>query len=112
MWACFIVTFIAAGRLLPSLIGKLSVKIGEISYSMYLIHFAILTIIIKNGFYVRFTGNAYYDALITTLLVALPVIIAISLLTYHVIKLPFLRLQPRYIVHSDEAKKEDPPSRS
>jgi peptidoglycan/LPS O-acetylase OafA/YrhL len=97
MWACFIVTYIAAGRLLPYWLSWLGAKLGEISYSMYLIHFAIVTAIIKKGLYVRLTGDEYYDALATTLLVALPVAIAIATLTYITIELPFLRMRPKYI---------------
>jgi peptidoglycan/LPS O-acetylase OafA/YrhL len=97
MWAIFIVTYIAAGRLLPNWLSWTSAKIGEISYSMYLIHFAVLYAIIKNGFYARPTGNGYYDALATTFLVALPIVIVIAVLTYHTIELPFLRMRSKYI---------------
>jgi hypothetical protein len=72
MWACFIVIYVAAGRLLPHWLNWVGAKIGETGYSMYLIHFAVVFVIIKNGFYARPTGNGYYDALVTTLLMALP----------------------------------------
>jgi peptidoglycan/LPS O-acetylase OafA/YrhL len=102
MWAFFIVTYMAAGRLLPYRVSWISAKLGEISYSMYLIHFAVVSAIIKKEFYVRPTGNGHYDALATTLLVALPIVIAIAILTYHTIELPFLRMRPKYIARSDK----------
>ena len=99
VWACFIVSYLpAARRLMPNWFGRLFAKLGEISYSMYLLHFAVIFAIIKNGWYVRVTGNGYYDALATTLLAALPATAAMSLLTYNTIELPFLRMRPRYIV--------------
>ena|SRR6516165_4993291 len=97
MWACFIVAYIAAARLLPYRLSWFGAKIGEISYSMYLIHFVVISAIINRGFYVRPSGDGYYDALATTLLVALPIVIAIAVLTYHTIELPFLRMRPKYI---------------
>ena len=107
VWACFIVTYIAAGRLLPRPIGWVGAKLGEISYSAYLVHFAVIAAIVKYEVYVRVTGDGYYDALVTTLLVALPLIVAISILTYSTIELPFLGLRPKYIERMPvEASKE------
>jgi peptidoglycan/LPS O-acetylase OafA/YrhL len=97
MWACVIVTYIAFGRLLPYPISWGASKVGEISYSVYLIHSVVIVGIIRHGLYLRPTGNGYYDALVTTLLVALPVVLAVSLLTYHTIELPFLKMRPKYI---------------
>jgi peptidoglycan/LPS O-acetylase OafA/YrhL len=97
IWACFIVTYIAAGRLLPYPISWAGAKLGEISYSTYLIHFVVLSAIIKYELYVHLTGDGYYDALITTFLVALPLTVCIGVLTYSTIELPFLRIRPKYI---------------
>jgi peptidoglycan/LPS O-acetylase OafA/YrhL len=91
------VTYTSLGRLLPNPISWLGSKLGEISYSVYLIHFAVVAGIIRHGLYIRPTGNGYYDALATTLLVALPIALAISLLTYRTVELPFLRMRPKYI---------------
>lgn len=100
VWAGFIVTYIAAGRLLPSRLGRLGAKLGEISYSLYLVHFVVLAAIITAKLYVTPTGNGYYDALATTFLVALPLAVLIATLTYSTIELPFLRLRPKYITPS------------
>ena len=102
MWAFFIVTYVAAGRSLPSSIRWAGAKLGEISYSMYLIHFSVVLAIVKNGFYLRPTGNGHYDLMLTTLLVALPITIAIAILTYYTIELPFLRLRPKYIARTKQ----------
>jgi peptidoglycan/LPS O-acetylase OafA/YrhL len=98
VWAGFIVTYIAAGRKLPAAIAWVPTKIGEISYSIYLIHFVILLTIIHRGFYVRLSGEPYTDALLTTLFVALPIVLALAAVTYRAIELPFLRRRPRYVV--------------
>lgn len=97
LWAFFIVTYLAAGRLIPAMFAKAATKVGEISYSIYLIHFIVLMLIVKFEWFIRVSGNAYYDALITTLLLAAPVTISIGLLTYVLIEAPFLTLRKPYI---------------
>jgi peptidoglycan/LPS O-acetylase OafA/YrhL len=100
MWAGFIVTYLAAGQRLPALLSRVGGKLGEISYSTYLVHYAVIVAIIKHAWYVRATGNGYYDALITTFLVALPMTVAIATVTYYTVELPFLQLRPRYVMRS------------
>ena len=97
MWASFIVTYLSAGRHLPYAIAGLTSKLGEISYSLYLLHFTVIFLVINRHMWVRLTGNGYDDALLTTALVVLPISIALAILTYHTVELPFLRLRPKYI---------------
>jgi len=99
IWAAFILTYLPASRLLPQTIGWLGAKLGEISYSIYMIHFITILAVIKLKWYVRPIGSAYFDALVTTLLVVLPLVVLIALLTYNTIELPFLRMRPKYIEH-------------
>ena len=110
IWAAFIVTYLQAGRKLPSAIAWIAAKIGEVSYSLYLLHFAIVVTIIRYGLFVRATGNGYYDALVTTLLVVLPNCPPIAVLTYYAIERPFLRLRPRYIVAAAEIVERNQPA--
>lgn len=97
LWACFIVTYLSAGRLLPRAISHLFSKLGEISYSFYLVHFAVINMVIKNSMSLHATGHENIDALATTLIIVFPITAAIALLTYHTIELPFLRMRPRYV---------------
>jgi peptidoglycan/LPS O-acetylase OafA/YrhL len=97
VWACFIVTYLSAGRLLPRAINHLTSKLGEISYSFYLIHFAVIKMVLKNSMSLHATGQSNVDALATTLFIVFPITAAIALLTYHTIELPFLRMRPRYV---------------
>jgi peptidoglycan/LPS O-acetylase OafA/YrhL len=63
VWACFIVTYLTFGRTLPSWLSVPAARLGEISYSLYLMHFVVLNAVIRNGLYVHLIGNGYYDAL-------------------------------------------------
>ena len=103
VWACFIVTYIAAGRLLPHPVAWAATKLGEISYSTYLVHFAVIKAITNYAVYVRISDNPYYNALLTTLLLALPATVVIAALTYSTIELPFLRMRPKYIDRGEPA---------
>ncbi|MEA2953645.1 MAG: hypothetical protein QOJ96_3165 [Alphaproteobacteria bacterium] len=98
LWAFFIVTYLAAGRLLPAMFARVATKVGEISYSIYLVHFIVAMLIVKFEWFIRLSGDAYYDALITSLLLAAPVTISIASLTYALIEAPFLGLRKPYIV--------------
>jgi peptidoglycan/LPS O-acetylase OafA/YrhL len=97
VWACFIVTYLAAGRMLPQVIGRMTARLGEISYSSYMFHFVIIFTVVRYKVYVQLTGNGYYDALLTTLLVVLPATICVALLSYATVELPFLEMRPKYV---------------
>jgi peptidoglycan/LPS O-acetylase OafA/YrhL len=97
VWAFFIVTYISAGRMLPRTISLMAKKLGEISYSSYLIHFAVIKAVINRAAVLHITGHPNLDALVTTVLIVVPVTVAIALLTFHTIEAPFLRLRPKYV---------------
>jgi peptidoglycan/LPS O-acetylase OafA/YrhL len=101
MWAFFIIAYIPVGRVMLGRLSWILAKLGEISYSLYLIHFAVLYAIIERSFYLRPTGDGYYDALATTLLVALPVALIIAILSYYTVELPFLQMRSKYIVSTE-----------
>ena len=96
-WALVIITYLSAASYLPRPLTWVATKFGEISYSFYMVHFAVIAAIIKYGTYVRFTGSGNLDSILTTALVAFPIATIMALTTYHLIERPFLRRRPRYI---------------
>jgi hypothetical protein len=48
-------------------------------------------------------GAKVHDAVLTTLLVALPILIGIGLLTYYAIELPFLQRRSRYVTAESDS---------
>ena len=96
-WAFFIVTYIAAGRLLLKPIAWIVTGVGVISFSIYLVHYPLIVLVMRNSLYLRWTGDGYTDALVTTLFIIAPLSILIAILTYHTIELPFLGMRPKYI---------------
>jgi peptidoglycan/LPS O-acetylase OafA/YrhL len=97
VWAMFILAYLSAGTRLPAPIAAPLTWIGRISYSVYMVHYVVLNVGIRNSFFLRVTGVPYYDALLTTALVALPISLLIGSLLFETVELPFLRLRPRYV---------------
>ena len=80
VWAFFIVTYLAFGRALPSWLSKPAARLGEISYSLYLMHFVVISPL-SNMDFTCIRPEMAITALATTLLVALPAATAIAILT-------------------------------
>jgi peptidoglycan/LPS O-acetylase OafA/YrhL len=72
--------------------------VGEISYSIYLIHFIMVAIFIARGWYFNFAGRPTESILLTATVIMLPAVLAVSWLTYTVVERPFLDLRKRYMV--------------
>ncbi|HEV2676081.1 MAG TPA: acyltransferase [Aliidongia sp.] len=96
-WAVFVLCYLRIGPSLPALLSRPLTQLGVVSYSLYLVHFTVINLCIANGLYLRMTGTGYYDALLTTAFVAVPIALGISLLLYDTIEKPFMQLRPRYV---------------
>jgi peptidoglycan/LPS O-acetylase OafA/YrhL len=71
--------------------------IGRISFSIYLLHFAVIETLGAHGWLLRPFASAAADALLTTALVALPLVLALSAFTYATVERPFMALRRRYV---------------
>jgi len=96
LWAAFVVGYVDFANAAGGIGSRVLAWIGGISYSIYLTHYMVITTAIAFGWTIAFTGRAVVDALLDTALIALPVTLLLSALTYHAIELPFLRLRGRY----------------
>jgi peptidoglycan/LPS O-acetylase OafA/YrhL len=82
--------------------SRLLSRLGEISYSLYLTHFMVLTTLVAHVDLPRLGGSPWGDALVWSLLVFLPLSVALATLTYSVVEKPFLELRRRYVRSADE----------
>ncbi|MEO7326017.1 MAG: acyltransferase [Dokdonella sp.] len=96
LWAAFVVGYIDCANDARGLWSRLLAKIGEISYSIYLIHFLVISMMLKFALPIAFSGRVVVDALLNTLLLALPATLLVASLTYRFVERPFLRLRGRY----------------
>jgi peptidoglycan/LPS O-acetylase OafA/YrhL len=95
-WALVIVTYLPVARSVPRFISGIASRIGEISYSTYLLHVSILIIVGMNGWLLRWTGVPKFDAALTVVLVVVPIVLAVSTVSYYAVEKPFLSLRVRY----------------
>lgn len=95
--ATLIYYYISSAGCLPSIFTRLVQRIGLISYSLYLTHIIILTMLRDKGLLLIWPGNHKLTVLLNTLMIALPCTLALATLTYHAIEAPFLKLRKRYL---------------
>ncbi len=108
-WATFIVGYLAIAHRTPQLISSLLCFIGEMSFSIYLIHSTMFAVVSAMGGVLQPTGRWDLDALATTMGYVLPATLALSAVTYRVIEKPFLRLRRPYLVQDNAAPPNPPP---
>jgi peptidoglycan/LPS O-acetylase OafA/YrhL len=98
LWAFFIITYLLVAKYIPRFISKILSGIGQVSYSIYLIHFLIIQIAIKHNFLFKaFPSDLVISALIYTTFVIVPITLIISFITYTYIEEPFLEMRSKYI---------------
>jgi len=81
-----------------SLVSKALAKLGELSYSIYLTHFMILSLITSRIDLPNILGSWWWSALFYGIFLVTPLAIGFSLLTYSFIEKPFLQLRKKYVV--------------
>ncbi len=82
---------------MPRLLSRVIAFMGECSFSVYLIHFFVLTVLIPSGFVFRLSDDPRTGAILNATLVLMPLTYALSALTYLVIEKPFLELRRSYL---------------
>ena len=96
LWAAFLVGYVDAVNAAQGLWSRALARIGEISYSIYLVHYIVIHTMVVYALPYAFSGRFVVDALLNTLLFALPATLLVSTLTYRFVERPFLRLRGRY----------------
>ncbi len=101
LWAAFVLGYVTCVHRPDALWSRLLARIGEVSYSIYLLHFVVIWSLLRAGWLQVFTGGFVVDALLNTALLALPITLLVSALGYAVVERPFLGLRGNY--HRDVA---------
>jgi len=108
LWAGFVLGYVRVADTWNGRASRWLARVGEVSYSIYLIHFIVIWTFVRHGIAPAFTGRVVPDALLLTALLALPLTLAVSTLTYRCVERPFLRLRGRY--HRDATPSTTPPA--
>lgn len=96
-WAACIATYVGAVDPWPSVLSRWLAAVGQISYSIYLFHFAIVLVVTERGFALTPFGRPGRDALVTTWALIVPVTMLLATLSYHTVERPFLALRRKYL---------------
>lgn len=94
-WALLILGWTAFGPRLPALVERVLSHGGKISFSFYLLHMALLHMLVTQVGLVRPTGIGWLDGLFMVS-VTYGATWALATLCYHVVEEPFLRMRRRY----------------
>lgn len=98
VYALFIVSYVGTKNLIPSFISPAVAKIGEFSFSIYLLHFPIILIFAsKPALQWHPTADPRINLALTICALALPCVLLVSAITYNIIERPFLTRRKRYI---------------
>lgn len=100
-----IVSYVLFAKKLTGKISHLFAKVGELSYSLYLTHFILLSLLIEKVDLPNILGNSWWSALFFSIFLLVPASLLFSMLTYYVIEKPFLGLRKKYIAPKKEAEK-------
>lgn len=95
-WAPLLLVYTCFAERLPRWLGTPLAGIGAISYSIYLLHNACI-IGMPRLWYPQLSPDLNSHALLYTLYAVLPVLIALSALSYYVVERPFLALRVSYL---------------
>lgn len=98
VWAFFIVNYIRNSSGFNERVSRMLCFIGERSFSIYIIHFVLLSLLCDKGWVIHLTGYPEINALLSSFLILFPVTLVVSSLTYYCIEKPFLHLRRRYII--------------
>ncbi|MFB5266673.1 acyltransferase family protein [Paenibacillus enshidis] len=97
VWSLLLISYVKLFNTNNNFIQKFLAKIGELSYSIYLTHYIVLTVLVHRGWYFSFEFlSPLKNGILTSVLVLFPLVLATSALIYSSIEKPFLQLRDRY----------------
>ena len=97
VWALFIAGYVGGRAPWPGVVSRALARVGEVSFSIYLLHFAIIFAMARHRLIFESGLSPTADALLNTLVLALPATLALAALSYAVIERPFLEMRRRYL---------------
>lgn len=97
LWGHVIVCYLLLSERIPRVVSRMLCYVGSVSYSIYLLHFVVLTVILRQHWLVSIFADPMLDALANTLIVVLPATLLLSSVSYYAVELPFLNLRRPYL---------------
>ncbi|MEO5723646.1 MAG: acyltransferase [Ilumatobacteraceae bacterium] len=101
LWGSLVWAYLQASARWTGRVGRTAAWSGVISYSAYLLHYALVVLIAKHT--PHLADDPLRNALLVTALVIIPATAALSTLTYLVIERPFMQMRVRYLTNLSAA---------
>lgn len=97
-WGAIILGYVGMRPKLPATVSRAVVLIGEMSFSIYLLHRVVLSVLLTRPWTTpRPFGRWDLDVLFDTACLAVPLTLAVSAVTFRVVERPFLSLRRTYV---------------
>src|SRR5690554_506674 len=96
-WGWLVLAYMYCRLSVPGMLDRTLSRLGELSFSMYVVHMFIVYATSKHIGLLGISSNVAVDATLSALLTALPATVAVSVLTFSVIEKPFLSFRRIYI---------------
>lgn len=96
LWGYFILAYLAVPAKHGVKLGRYLCRMGAMSYSIYLMHYLIVVIWVKKVGVIAIISSPQHNLLLNALL-AFPLVLLLSHLSYTAIERPFLTLRRRYV---------------
>ncbi|CRK59118.1 hypothetical protein [Alloactinosynnema sp. L-07] len=97
VWALVVLTYVTTCQS-TGLAAPTVARFGELSFSAYLLHMLVVETLIRRRWWIEVPGlGGMENAMLTTVLIVLPVLTVVSMLSYHGIERPFLRFRVKYL---------------
>jgi peptidoglycan/LPS O-acetylase OafA/YrhL len=96
-WAAFILGYLHLAPWLAARVSRALASVGEVSFSMYLLHVGVISAVLQLG-PPTFGLGAMGAAIAYGVLLVLPLTVGLSWITYRLIERPFLRMRVGYLI--------------
>lgn len=96
-YSFLLLTYVSFSKWVPRIVALPLEGIGAVSFSVYLVHFPVIHLLIRRGWVLGNAATWERSAMLSTTLLLAPAVLALSALTYFVIEKPFLSLRRVYL---------------
>jgi len=96
VYSSLIYFYVSSNLFEGGMVSNALCRVGECSFSIYLLHFPIVKYFSDPRFLGFATGRPFFETCVLVVFVVVPVVIAVSFVTYRIIERPFLRRRVRY----------------
>lgn len=96
VWAVFIIGYLDLAKKVPGWLDRSLAYIGKISFSIYLIHMTVISVVLQLG-PPEYGFGPGVDAFITAIILVIPGTVLLSSVTFRFVEQPFLSLRVRYL---------------